>query len=196
MSTKDITKLLGQVYLGDVGAESALLDRVYDELRQMAKNHLFKFNSMSTFQPTMLVHEAYLKLAGGAGAQSWENRRHFFGAASRAMRNIIVDDLRKKSSQKHGGGRSREPLHEGASWHNGVDIGQVLDINEALLKLEGEDQRSAQIVEMRFFVGLTEQEIAEILGVSDRTVRRDWLFARSWLMRALNTQEETVEGTQ
>jgi len=188
----DLTALMGLVSKGDRDAEGVLLNRVYGELRSMATARLRSYHSMVTLQPTMLVHEAYLKLSGGNGAKAWDDRRHYFGAAARAMRNIIVDELRRRATHKHGGDFARVELHDGVGAVDEIDADWVLDINDALGALEREDERAARVVELRFFVGLTESETAEALGVSDRTVRRDWLYAKAWLKDALDGSSDLV----
>jgi len=157
---------------------------VYKELRTLAEARLSKTPPGNTLQPTALVHEAYLRLVG-AGDPGWEGRNHFFGAAAQAMRNILVEQARRKARIKHGGGRVRvdfdhvdppaEPPPE-----------EVLAVNQAIEKLEAEDPRSAQVVVLRYFGGLTEPEAAAVLGVSESSVVRDWRYARTWLFRELS----------
>jgi RNA polymerase sigma factor (TIGR02999 family) len=169
------------------GNSEELLATVYDELRRIAAVRMSQESAGQTLQATALVHEAWLQLVG-EGDRSWENRAHFFGAASSAMRRILVDAARRRSRQKRGAGRERVDLAQ-------VDIAEatpdeeVLLINEALEKLEHEDPEQAQIVVMKFFGGLTNEEVAASLGISERTVYRQWVCAKARLFRWVKHQE-------
>jgi RNA polymerase sigma factor (TIGR02999 family) len=160
-----------------------LLPLVYPELRRLALNHLRRERENHTLSPTALVHEAYLRLAGGAEV-SWESRAHFFGAAARAMRQILVDHARIRGAAKRGGGWRRVTLEEEFT-PSGRRHFDFLDLHNALEKLMGFDERAARTVELRFFGGLTLDEVAHVLGVSRRTVAGDWTVARMWLSREL-----------
>lgn len=174
-----VTMLLGQAAQGDAQAAARLLPLVYDELRGLAKFHLSRTPAGNTLQPTALVHEAYLKLVGG-GDPGWDGRRHFFGAAGNAMRNILVDQARRKGAVKHGGGKKREDVHE-VDLPIAMPVTDMLALDEALAELEKADPRQAEIVTLRFFAGLTAEQTAEAMGVSVSTLDREWRFIRSFL---------------
>src|ERR1041384_7883081 len=165
-----VTMLLGQAAQGDTRAASELLPLVYDELRNLARMHLSRTPAGNTLQPTALVHEAYLKLVGG-GTTGWEGRRHFFGAAGNAMRNILVDQARRKAAIKHGGGRRREDVDD-VELPIAMPVADVLALDQALEELKRADPRQAVIVTLRFFAGLTGEQTAEALGVSVSTIDR------------------------
>jgi RNA polymerase sigma factor (TIGR02999 family) len=162
------------------------LQIIYRELRRIAAYHLRRSEPHPTLQPTILVHEAYLRLYG----HSWKSRTHYMAAASKAMRQFMIDYLRKKVAQKRGGTQLRVVV-DGNS-HNAieVDLDCVLDIGRLLDRLAQEEPRKASVVEMRFFGGMEFAEIAEELGVALKTVQRDWQFCRAWLLQALNKKDE------
>jgi RNA polymerase sigma factor (TIGR02999 family) len=163
--------------------QQELVPVVYDELKRMARNHRRAADPSATLSTTELVHEAYLKL-GGADTD-WEGRAHFFGAASRAMRQVLVDFARRRAAVKRGGDLERVSLGEG---HGALEIelDEILALDEALDQLDAIDPRLRQVVELRFFGALPEDEIARMLGVSTRTIQRDWLKARLILLQALH----------
>ncbi len=179
----EITQLLGDWSSGDERALEQLMPLVYDELRRMARGHLRRQPSNHTFQTTELIHEAYLKLAK-AGGQDFQNRAHFFGVAAKAMRHILVDYARSKQSEKRGGGREKISLADDTVISS-TRTDQLVALDEALKNLESLDERKCRVVELRFFGGLTNEEMAEVLKVSSETVKRDWRFARNWLLREL-----------
>ena len=180
----EITRLLADWSSGNDRALERLMPLVYDELRRMARGYMRRQPSNHTFQTTELIHEAYLKLA--KGSQDFQNRAHFFGVAATAMRHILVDYARSKQSEKHGGGRERIELSDDTAVS--LDrVGQLSSMDEALKTLESLDERKCKVVELRFFGGLTNEEIAGVLKVSSETVKRDWRFARNWLLRELAT---------
>jgi len=156
---------------------------VYDELRVMAAAQMRRERPDHSLQPTGLVHEAYLRLVGD-DRTPWEDRAHFFRAAAQAMRRILVDRARARGRQKRGGGRVRVPL-EGANASILDDSNRILALDEALQRLEEQDPRSAEVVQLRYFGGLSTHETANALGVSERTVKREWAFARAWLLNSL-----------
>jgi RNA polymerase sigma factor (TIGR02999 family) len=165
-------------------AASKLLEALYGELRAMAEYQLRHESPGQTLQATALVHEAYLKLVRG-GERNWNGRNHFFAAAAQAMRRILVDHARARNAQKRGGEFDRVDLSavmELPAMRSGVDL---VELDGAMKKLAEEDSVAARIVEMRFFSGMEEAQIALALGMSDRTVRRRWRYARAWLYRAL-----------
>jgi len=171
------------VVAGDRAAAADLLPMVYAELRALAEARMRRTPPGQTLQPTALVHEAYLRVVRGADA-AWEGRKHFFFAAARAMRDILVEQARRRQSLKRGGDRQREALDM-------VDVvfeepqEDVLALNEALTRLEQENPEAAQLVLLRYYAGLTGKETADVLGVSLSMVDRRWRFARAWLRRAL-----------
>lgn len=177
----DVTRILAELAAGQPAAAADLLPLVYDELRRLARAQMARLRPGETLQPTALVHEAYLDLVGRADP-GWNGRGHFFGAAAQAMREIIVDHVRRKSAQKRGAGRKPEEL-EGAFAVAAQELGveDVLAVDAALRTLEAAHPRHARVVVMRYFGGLTEEETAEALGVTARTVERDWRFARAYL---------------
>lgn len=179
--SNDVTRLLQQIDAGNANAASELLPLVYDQLRGLASQKLRHEDAGQTLQGTALVHEAYIRLVGGANMQHWQGRRHFFAAAAEAMRRILVDNARRKKSLKRGGDREREHLPDlpaRAPEHSGEDI---LAINEALEKFSREDPEKAELVKLRYFAGLTLPEIAELLGISRATASRHWTYAKAWL---------------
>jgi RNA polymerase sigma factor (TIGR02999 family) len=169
---------------GDRQAAADLLPLVYVELHQLARARLARQAPGQTLTPTALVHEAYVRVAGDS-AVTWEGRRHFFFAAARAMRDILVEQARRKAGIKHGGGRRREELDEACAILE-PPADDVLAVHEALAELEAHDPLKAQIVLLRYFTGLTMEETAAILGVSGRTLDRHWRFIRAWLMKRLS----------
>lgn len=183
-SSDQITALLIDWGKGDQFALEGLMPLVYDELRKMARRYMRQQPSGHTFQTTELIHEAYLKLAKQDG-QNWQNRAHFFGVAATAMRHILVDYARSKHSQKRGGWQERITLSE----HDAVSSGhskEIVALDDALKELARLDERKSRVVELKYFGGVTNDEIAEILEISTDTVKRDWRFARTWLLRELS----------
>jgi RNA polymerase sigma factor (TIGR02999 family) len=161
-----------------------LFPLVYDELKRLARHHRYLTDAPLTLCTTELVHEAYLKLSGNTDS-SWEGRGHFFGAASRAMRQVLVDFARRRQAEKRGGDLAPVSLRE-ASAVIEFELDEIIELDAALERLDAVDSRLRQIVELRFFAGLSEENVAQILGVSVRTVGRDWLKARIFLLRELD----------
>ncbi|WZP00843.1 sigma-70 family RNA polymerase sigma factor [Isosphaeraceae bacterium EP7] len=180
----DITHILSAIEQGDPRASEQLLPLVYRELRQLAQQRLAREKPGQTLQATALVHEAYLRLVDGQEASGWDRRGHFFAAAAEAMRRILVENARRKRAERHGGRLERQDL-------DAIDIAaptpseDLLALDEALAKLEAEDPVKAQLVKLRYFAGLTEEDAADVLGVSRTTVQRHWRYARVWLLREL-----------
>jgi RNA polymerase sigma-70 factor, ECF subfamily len=179
----EITSLLQQIKQGDLAAESDLIPLIYDQLRVIARNQMGRERPDHTLQPTVLVHEAFLQLVGNSQID-WCNRAHFFALASRVMRRILVDHARAARAQKRPGARQKVELESALVFVEGQHA-DFLALNEALERLERWDSRQSRVVEMHFFGGLSFEEIAEVLGISDRTAKRDWTMARAWLYREL-----------
>src|SRR5262245_58359887 len=178
----EVTRVLNAMQQGDSQAAAQLLPLVYDELRKLAAQRLSREQPGQTLDPTALVHEAYVRLVDVEKAQHWGSRGHFFAAAAEAMRRILVDNARRKHSQKRGGDRAREDLDDlqPATPEPQEDL---LALDEALNKLAATDRAAADVVQLRYFAGLTLPEAAEALGISPRTAGRLWAFARAWLRR-------------
>ena len=187
---ESITELLAAVGEGAPDAGSRLWSRVYDELHAMARQQMVKEPSGQTLQPTALVHEAYLRLIAGE-PPDWENRRHFFGAAARAMRRIRVDAARRRLRSKRGGGRQRVPFSDLELTFD-QDSASLLAIDEVLRRLEARDPRQAEVVLLRYFAGLSVEETARTLRVSPTTVEGDWRYARAWLHRELSRGDTSL----
>ena len=182
---KEVTRILDAIQRGDSKAADALLPLVYDELRRLAAHRMADEAPGQTLQATALVHEAWLRL-GGDDQPSWQNRAHFFAAAAEAMRRILIDNARRKNYLRHGGGAERVNL-DGLDLAASVDDEQLLALNEALDHLAAHDATKAQVVKLRFFAGLTNEQVARVLGVSEPTVKRHWAYARAWLFREMNS---------
>jgi len=178
--TGEVTRLLRAAREGDAGAIDRIVPLVYEDLRRLAKRQLGRGFGPQTVRPTELVHEAYVKLSKG-GAEAAVDRPHFLAIAARAMRQVLIEDARNRQAVKRGGGWKRATL-SGHHWVVDFDADELLTLNDALDEL---DERQRQVVECRFFGGMEEREIAEALGINERTVRRDWVKARAWLYRAL-----------
>lgn len=191
--TADITHILNAIDAGDARAAAELLPVVYAELRKLAAAHLANEPAGQTLQPTALVHEAYLRLVGGANPETWNHRGHFFAAASVAIRRILIDNARRKHRQKRGGEFIRLGL---------VDVSpslpepaeDLLALDEALSKLAGVHPREAELVQLLYFGGLTLPEAARSLGVSPRTAGRLWSFSRAWLRREIEPTGDCGEN--
>ena len=168
---------------GDPQAADKLLPLVYEELRKLAAHKMAQEAPGHTLQPTALVHEAWLRL-GGDQQPAWQNRAHFFGAAAEAMRRILIDVARRKGQVRHGGGKQRVPL-EGTEPPLPDDRERLLQVHEVLDGLAAVDPLKANVVKLRFFVGLSNAEIATLLNVSERTIERAWTFAKAWLFAAI-----------
>lgn len=184
MSDKPITQILLEMRSGTPELMGELLPMVYDELRRLAGSYLLRERSNHTLQPTALVHEAYLRLVGQSGLE-FENRAHFFGVSARLMREILIEYARSRNSLKRGGEfKTQIELDSAVSLMSGREL-DVLAVDEALNKLEDLDQRQARIVEMKFFAGMTIEEIGEVLDISPATVKREWITAKLFLSRML-----------
>ena len=181
----DVTEILTAINEGATARAHELLPLVYEELRKLAAARMAQEAPGQTLQPTALVHEAWLRLVGDVNPK-FDGRAHFFGAAAEAMRRILIEGARRKRALRHGGGQARVDIQN-------VEIAaasrdeELLAVDEALEQLAAEDTSLAELVKLRFFVGFTNKEAAEILGVSEPTVERRWAFARAWLYRAIQS---------
>ena len=180
----DVTRILSQIEEGDPSAAEQLLPLVYDELRKLAAAKMAQEKPGQTLQATALVHEAFLRLVDVERVQRWNSRGHFFGAAAEAMRRILVEQARRKCSLKHGGQWQRQHLALDLTCQPGGPE-EVMAVDEALGKLARENPTIARLVELRFFAGLSPEESASALGISDRTGRRYWTYAKAWLIEEL-----------
>lgn len=183
----NITQLLQQAGQGDATAAGAILPLVYDELRKLAAQKMSRETPGQTLQATALVHEAWLRL-GGDHQPEWRNRAHFFSAAAEAMRRILIDNARRKKALRHGGQMERVSLGF-LDLATGMEDDQLLALHEALDRLEAHDAIKAQLVKLRFFTGLTLEESARVLDLSEPTAKRYWAYARAWLFREIRAQD-------
>jgi len=183
----DVTQILHAIENGDAKAAYELLPLVYEELRKLAAYKMAGESPDQTLQPTALVHEAWLRLTGKEDLH-WNGRTHFFAASAEAMRRILIDNARRKLALRHGGGQQRVDILE-QDIAPSVDDGQLLAINEVLDKLAAKDKQKADLVKLRFFVGLTIEETADILGISVATAKRYWIYARAWLHTEIKNSE-------
>ena len=181
----DVTQLLNAVDAGDPKAADQLLPLVYEELRKLAVVRMANEKAGQTLQPTALVHEAWLKI-GGDGKELFANRKHFFKAAATAMQQILIDNARRKQRVKHGANQVGEELHE-SRIAVAVPSEELLAVNDALAALALDDPQAAEVVRLRYFVGMTVPEIATALDLAPRTVDRHWAFARAWLKRTIRS---------
>ncbi len=182
----EITRLLNSTAEGDAAAQAALLDAVYKELHRLASSYMRREHRRDhTLQPTALVNEAYLHLIGD-NPVDWDSRAHFYSAAARTMRRILIDHARSHGAQKRSGGLHRVELEENLI---AVDeqASELLELDAALERLAALDERQARVVELRFFGGLTVEETAKVAGISEKTVKRDWALARAWLEHELRS---------
>lgn len=175
----DVTQVLNAIEQGDPKAADQLLPLVYEELRKLAASKMAREAPGQTLQPTALVHEAWLRLAGN-GPSSWDSRAHFFGAAAEAMRRILIDKARRKQALRHGARQQHLDVQEIEVAAPAEDE-QLLAINEALDKLAAVDKPKAELVKLRYFAGLSIEEATGVLGISEATAKRWWAYARAWL---------------
>ena len=174
----NVTRILEAIGQGDPLAADELLPLVYHELRRLAARKMSSEAPGHTLQPTALVHEAWLKLVGQED-RKWQDKNNFFAAAAEAMRRILVDNARRKRTKRHGGGQERVDLSEASVAVENDD--QMLAVNEALEKFALVDRQKAELVKLRYFVGMTIEETARVLGISEGTAKRHWAYARAWL---------------
>ncbi len=183
----EVTILLKAAAEGNAAAPNKLLELVYGQLRAIAQQRMGGERRSHTLQATALVHEAYVRLLGREDIQ-WQGRAHFFRAAAEAMRKILIDHARAKNADKRGGGKAALAIANVADLAADSDSAGILALDDAMLRLEQVDSQAAAIVRLRFYAGLSEEAVAEALGISERTVRRDWAFARGWLRDALERE--------
>ncbi len=186
MKDGDITVILERIQRGEPKAADELLPLVYDELRRLAAAKMARETLDQTLQPTALVHEVWLRLGGDKQA-GWANRAHFFAAAAESMRRILIDNARRKRAVRHGGDLAKVSADATGFDLAGEATGEdIILINEALGAFAAHDPRKAELVKLKYFVGLTLEEAAEVLGTSARTAKRDWAYARAWLFNEVN----------
>lgn len=187
----DVTQILQRIDSGDALAAEHLLPAVYDELRKLAAARMVMESPNQTLSATALVHEAWLRLVSGNPDRLWHDRRHFFAAAAQAMQRILVENARRKRRIKRGGQTQRVALGEVAV-ECGIPPEELLSLDEALARLSEEDAATAEVVRLRFFVGLSHEEAAAVLGVSAVTVKRTWRYARAWLHRQMHGDDPSA----
>jgi RNA polymerase sigma factor (TIGR02999 family) len=179
----EVTRILSAVERGEPMNSEQLLPLVYDELRELAAQRLAHERPGQTLEPTALVHEAYLRLVDTATIRRWDSRGHFFAAAAEAMRRILIERARRRGRLRHGGGLQRLDLLDANGVSGPSDLDQILVLDEALTRLAAARPQAAELVKLRFFCGLTAEETAPMVGLSVRSARRLWAFARAWLRR-------------
>jgi len=184
----DVTQNLAAIEQGDASAADTLLPLVYEELRKLAAHRMAKEAAGQTLQATALVHEAWMRVVGKENPK-FQNRAHFFAATAEAMRRILIDNARRKSAVRHGGGRQRVDFEQ-VDLAAASDDAQLLAVNEALDKLSAQSKVEAELVKLRYFVGMTLDEAAEVLGISARTADNYWAHARAWLFTELKAQRQ------
>ena len=184
VSVTDVTRILNAIEQGDPTAAEQLLPLVYNELRKLAATKMARESPDHTIQATGLVHEAYLRLVDTEQVRHWNSRGHFFAAAAEAMRRILVDSARRRAAKKRGGGADREPLDD-VEVTPAAKSNQLMALHDVIDDLAARDSQAADLVKLRYFVGLTMEEAAEGLGISVRKAHQIWAYARSWLHRAL-----------
>jgi len=189
----DITELLHRFQAGDADAQTQLIDAVHGELRVIAARYMRREKGDHTLQTTALVNEAYMKLMN-LKVSNWQDRAHFYAVASRVMRQILVDHARKHIAGKRGGGIEVLPLNEGIVFTPGRSS-QIVQLDDALTRLAKTDDRASKVVELRFFGGMSVEECAEVMGISPRTVKREWMFARAWLRTEFGLGQEGNAAT-
>jgi RNA polymerase sigma factor (TIGR02999 family) len=185
----EVTRVLSAIDQGDPWAAEQLLPLVYDELRRMAAQRLAQEKPGQTLQATALVHEAYLRLVESGGERPWNNRVHFLAAAAEAMRRILIDRARDRKRLKRGGSRRREDLDLESLLEADAPADDLIDLDEAIVRLKTIDAQAAALVNLRLFAGLTMEQAASALGISRRSAERDWTFARTWLFGQLGHRD-------
>jgi len=191
--TEDVTRILNEKQLDGMTTAEELLPLIYEELRQLARRQMANEAAGHTLQPTALVHEAWLRL-NTPHRENWQNRAHFFGAAAEAMRRILVDHIRRRRALKRGADAKREPL-EDSSLVLQTPPDEILAVHESLDALAQEDPVAAELVKLRYFVGMNREEAAEALELTPRTADRLWAYARVWLRRAIRQQLQSDDSS-
>jgi RNA polymerase sigma factor (TIGR02999 family) len=193
----DITRIVGDVSASSRQPAAELLALVYDELRRLAASKLARESPGQTLQPTALVHEVWLKLSAAGGGRAFNDRNHFFAAAAEAMRCILVDNARRKKAVRHGGDYERATFDDEVMAIPVLDreTDEILAVHDALDRLSAHDARKAELVKLRYFVGLTIEEAATVLDISAPTAKRDWTYSRAWLLREISTDRQGGAGT-
>lgn len=184
--THDITRILQSIDDGDLDATRQLLPLVYDELRRLAARKLSHESPGQTLQPTALVHEVFLRIVGDINSTKWDSRGHFFAAAAESMRRILIENARRKKAAKRGGAGGRVELGDDVAFVNSDQIDELLALDEALTRLAETDKPLAQLVELRYFTGLSIEDSAKAMGISPSTAKRNWAYARAWLRREID----------
>ena len=190
MAMHDVTRILSAIERGDPKTPDELLPLLYDALRKLAAEKLAREAPGQTLQATALVHEAYLRLVDAEHIQSWDSRGHFFAAAAEAMRRILIENARRKQSEKHGGKQARAVIDD-IAMEAGTPTEDLLTLDEALTRLAAEDPVKARLVNLRYFAGLSVEDAARALGISRATADRYWHYARVWLYCAVHGTEES-----
>ena len=189
----EVTQILSDLARGDAHAAGQLLPLVYDELRRLAATRLAAEPSGNTLQPTALVHEAHLRLVGTPDGDRWDHRGHFFAAAAEAMRRILVEAARRKKAARHGGGQHRHDANDLPIAAPPVDD-DLIALDEALTRFAQVEPQKAELVKLRYFVGLTIEETAAALGISPATAKRHWAYSKAWLFQAMGGGEKNFEN--
>ncbi|MBN1852012.1 MAG: sigma-70 family RNA polymerase sigma factor [Pirellulales bacterium] len=184
----DVTQILSQIEQGDPSATEHLLPLVYNELRKLAAWKMAQEKPGQTLQTTALVHEAYLRLVGTEKIQHWDSRRHFFSAAAESMRRILIENARRKKRLKRGGKLEKVKLSD-VAMVTPAHLDELIDLDEALKKFTLQEPEKAEVVKLRFFIGLTHEEISQILNISVPTVKRHWRYARAWMHKQMRPKE-------
>jgi RNA polymerase sigma factor (TIGR02999 family) len=194
MADGNVTVILDAIERGEAWATEQLLPLVYDELRSMARQKMAHEAAEHTLQPTALVHEAYLRLVADGDQRRWQSRGHFYAAAAEAMRRILIEAARRKAAAKRGGHLARVELLDATAESAAPSNEMLLTLDDALQKLEREDSEAASLVKLRYFSGLTVEQAAAALGVSPRTAKRNWSYARAWLQREIEQADACEDG--
>jgi RNA polymerase sigma factor (TIGR02999 family) len=184
----DVTRILNSIDKGDSSCSDELIPHVYQELRKLASARMAQERAGQTLQATALVHEAYIRLAGGDDEKRWNSRAHFFSAAAEAMRRILIDRARQKKAARHGGGMERVDF-ENIDQAINADDDRLLQIDDAIVRLALKDEQAAELIKLRFFAGMTNLEAAQSLGLAERTANRIWSYARAWLLAEMSRSE-------
>jgi RNA polymerase sigma-70 factor, ECF subfamily len=192
MKSAEITRWLAEIHQGNVEAQSRLASVVYDELHRLAAHYMHRERPDHSLQATALVDEAFVRLVD-QDDRSWQNRTHFFAVAAQVMRRILIDYARNRRAEKRGGGQPMVQFDDAIVFTND-NCEEWIAVDQALDRLAGRDPRLARIVELRFFVGLTEEETGEVLGISTRTVKREWKVAKAWLHGELSCVKPNDSG--